>query len=68
LGFWVETGGYFEKLSYGSEILDMTSEGWMFGGDFVGTWAEKYSTCVDGGMSGPIAYLQAGSKNPHQHE
>ena len=34
--FLAGEGGYFEKLSYGSETLDMTSEGLeeMFEGDY----------------------------------
>ena len=44
-------GGYFEKLSYGSETLDMTSEGLgeMFKGDSADTCAEKLPLVSIGG-------------------
>ena len=46
-------GGYFEKLSYGSETWDMTSDGLgeMFKGDFAHTCADKFPAQVDGGLS-----------------
>ena len=49
-----EKEGYFEKMSLGSETLDMTSEGLeeMFEGDFADTCAKKNSAHVDGGPSG----------------
>ena len=44
---------YFKKLSYGSEILDMISEGLgeMFEGDFADTCAGKFSLVSMGGRA-----------------
>ena len=52
-------GAYFEKLSYGSETLDMTSEG--FGEVFKGDSADTYTghatgqACADGEQGPPSA-------------
>ena len=44
-------GGHFQKLSYGSETLHMTSEGLgqMFEGDFADTCANKFPIALIGG-------------------
>jgi hypothetical protein len=49
---WTE--GYFQKLSYGSETSDMTSEGMgeMFEGDSADTCARKFPLALMGGPRG----------------
>jgi hypothetical protein len=48
---WVDKGGYFQKLSYGSETSDMTSKGLeeMFEGDSADMCAGKFPLVLIGG-------------------
>ena len=61
--FWADKGVYFQKLSYGSETLDMTSEdlGDVFEGDFADTCAEYFLLVLLGGQADP----QTDSEDPH---
>ena len=49
--------------------MDMTSEGLaeIFKVSFRHA-RQEISTCVDGGMSGPVKRVQTGSKDTHQHK
>ena len=58
----------FEKLSEGSEILDMTSEGLveMFESDFADTCAEKNCARIAGGTSGTVKCAQMVREGHHR--
>ena len=59
-------GGYFQKLSYGSETWDMTCEvlGEMFEGDFVDMCAEIFSLVSIGGWVEGQACEDPGARTP----
>jgi hypothetical protein len=53
--FWMDKGGYFQKLSYGSKTLDMmTSEGLgeMFQGDFADMCIDSFLIALAAGQTG----------------
>ena len=59
-------GGYFEKLSYGSETLDMTSErlGEMFKGDSADTCGGKFPLVSMGGRADTSSVRRRGARTP----
>jgi hypothetical protein len=59
-------GGYFEKLSWGSETSGMTSErlGEMFEGDSADMCAVKFTLM----LMRPVKCAQTGSEDPHRSE
>jgi hypothetical protein len=51
--FWADKGGYFQKLTYGSETIGMTSEGLgeTSEGDFADMCIEKFPLMLMGGRA-----------------
>ena len=60
--------GYLQKLSYCSETLDITSEGFgeMSEGDSADTWAGKFPL-MSMGAERTVKRAQTVSENPHRH-
>jgi hypothetical protein len=59
-------GGYFKKLSLGSETSDMTSEGLgeMFESDSTDTCVEKFPLMSMGGRAEGLACADPGARTP----
>ena len=63
--YLVGQGGYFQKLSYGSETSDMTSEGLgeMFEGDSADMCGGKFPLMLMGGRA-----CETRERGPHQSQ